>query len=379
MADIEVRDRSHIDHTELVLRNLGLRKDDPAALTLVALAERYHLDPLLKHIVLIPQRDRVTKQIKHYNPYVTRDGLLHVAHRSGKLSGIVLESLEETDTHYVAWVSVYRRDFDHPVRYRGKYPKDPANAPHMRPYAEEMAIKCAEAMALRRAFDVAAPVYEEIYELHEDPEVVRSVQTVDAAAFRDVEPTAELEAAPEEPAPEVPQEAVAENVSEQLVTAEPPKRRRGRPRKTEVQAAPAEAPKRRGRPPKNAVVEVAPQPEPEPEPEPEPQPTEPQVAEPQLEDEEPELPRRVGLVAYFNEAPVHIRPQLLKEMRAHGYSYFGGLLESEIDQVAKIFANIYPPDEFKQAIADKYQLILDGHPNDPVELGLAVWRAGYGR
>ena len=36
----------------------------------LAIADRYGLDPLLKHIVLIEGR-----------AYITRDGLLHVAHR----------------------------------------------------------------------------------------------------------------------------------------------------------------------------------------------------------------------------------------------------------------------------------------------------------
>ncbi len=165
-AQVEPSPRELVQHERyrLALKHLGLDPNDPAALTLVLIAHRYNLDPLLKHVVLIPQKDR-TGRITRRDVYITRDGLLHVAHMSGQLSGIVLEKLEETETSWIAWVAVYRQGCEHPFRYFGEYPKDPPQK-HMARYARHMAVKCAEAMALRRAFDVAAPVFEERWEVH---------------------------------------------------------------------------------------------------------------------------------------------------------------------------------------------------------------------
>jgi hypothetical protein len=83
---------------------------------------------------------------------------LHVAHTSRQFDGIeVVESPTLDATHWHAKVSVYRKDMGRPFTYPGRYPKDGDN----KRYAPEMAIKVAEVMALRRAFDVAAPTIEE--------------------------------------------------------------------------------------------------------------------------------------------------------------------------------------------------------------------------
>jgi hypothetical protein len=120
------------------------------------ICNKYGLDPLLRHVVLIKQRERDGQPAKR-NLYVTRDGLLHVAHVSGKLNGIVLEKQEETPAEWRAVISVYRKDMDRPFTYPGRYPKSGSNAR----YGPEMAVKVAEVMALRRAFDVALPAREE--------------------------------------------------------------------------------------------------------------------------------------------------------------------------------------------------------------------------
>ena len=61
-----------------LLRAVGLDKLSPPQRELALnIAARYDLDLLLKHLVMIEGR-----------PYITRDGLLHVAHRSGQLDGI---------------------------------------------------------------------------------------------------------------------------------------------------------------------------------------------------------------------------------------------------------------------------------------------------
>ena len=126
-----------------VLSYLGLNPEDPRSQAVVAVAQRYDLDPLLKHVIVIPKG----------GVYITRDGLLHVAHRSGQLDGIVVEqepTLSEDGREWVARVSVYRKDMGHPFTFPGRYPVNGGN----RDYAQEMALKAAEAHALRRAFDV---------------------------------------------------------------------------------------------------------------------------------------------------------------------------------------------------------------------------------
>jgi hypothetical protein len=126
-----------------VLDYLGLNPNDPRSQAVVAVAQRYDLDPLLKHVIVIPKG----------GVFITRDGLLHVAHRSGVLDGIVVEQepkLSEDGKEWVARVSVYRKDMSHPFTFPGRYPVNGGN----RDYAQEMAMKSAESHALRRAFSV---------------------------------------------------------------------------------------------------------------------------------------------------------------------------------------------------------------------------------
>lgn len=122
-----------------VMQYLGLKNDVPTQ-ALLAICSRYGLDPLMKHIVLISGK-----------PYVTRDGYLHVAHQTGQLDGIEVLEEGETDKEWWAKVAVHRKDMSKPFTYRGRYPHDGGQ----KKYGPEMAVKTAEVMALRRAFDVS--------------------------------------------------------------------------------------------------------------------------------------------------------------------------------------------------------------------------------
>ena len=128
------------DHA--LIRYLGLNPSSPADRAVVAVCRQYGFDPILKHVVVIPKG----------GVYITRDGLLNVAHRSGQLDGIVVEQ-EPTlsNGEWVARVSVYRKDMGHPFTYPGRYP---AGGGGNVKYAPEMALKAAESHALRRAFDI---------------------------------------------------------------------------------------------------------------------------------------------------------------------------------------------------------------------------------
>jgi hypothetical protein len=142
----------HIDHVDrdAVLKTLKLNPADPNTQAVLLICQRYHLDPLLKHVVLIQGA-----------PYITRDGLLTVAHDSGQFDGIEILDEGETTSHWWARCAVHRKDMTRPFTYKGRYPKKGGNTA----YGPEMAIKCAEVMALRRAFNVTGlPVAEEAWD-----------------------------------------------------------------------------------------------------------------------------------------------------------------------------------------------------------------------
>ena len=139
-----------------ILKAIGINDRDPKAQAAVLVCQKYGFDPLLKHVILIQGAI-----------YVTRDGLLSVAHRSGKLDGIVVLAQGKDATHYTATVSVYRKDMTHPFTYVGRYPIGGSN----KLYGPEMAVKCAEVMALRRAFDVSLCAREEMWDQGEDIDV----------------------------------------------------------------------------------------------------------------------------------------------------------------------------------------------------------------
>jgi hypothetical protein len=129
------------DRDEKVLAYLGLNPNSPADRAAVMVCRAYGLDAVLKHVVVIPKG----------GVYITRDGLLHIAHRTGKLDGIVVEQEPTLEGDFwVAKVSVYRKDMAHPFTFPGRYPVNGMN----KQYAPEMALKAAEAHALRRAFSI---------------------------------------------------------------------------------------------------------------------------------------------------------------------------------------------------------------------------------
>ena len=147
-----------------ILKHLGINASDPAAQALMLVCQRYELDPILKHALLIKGR-----------LYVTRDGLMHVAHRSGVFDGMEVLDQGETPTHYTAKVAVWRKDMNRPFSYIGRYPKSGQIA---KDYGPEMAVKVAEVMCLRRAFDVALGAAEERW----DEEAQRELQQAEHSA-----------------------------------------------------------------------------------------------------------------------------------------------------------------------------------------------------
>lgn len=166
-----------------VLQALKLNPADPKTQALLLVCDRYNLDPLMKHMVLIEG-----------NPYVTRDGYLHVAHQSGQFDGMEQGEAGETADEWWAYVSVYRKDMTRPFTYRGRYPKSGSN----KKYGPEMALKVAEVMALRRAFDVTGvgaaeerwDAESDLVSVNEDGEMLASKAELGAlqAASRELDP-----------------------------------------------------------------------------------------------------------------------------------------------------------------------------------------------
>ena len=144
-----------------ILQALGIDPKDVKALAAVLVCQRYDLDPLLKHM-----------QIVKDNIYITRDGFLHVAHRSGVFDGMELIDEGETETYYYAKVAVYRKDMTRPFVAVARCKKDE------RVFGDpwDMAVTRAERRALKRAFDVAGLPHEGEYD--EIPDVVQSVNVV---------------------------------------------------------------------------------------------------------------------------------------------------------------------------------------------------------
>jgi len=137
----EITDTGLQVNPNAIAKYIGLDPRDERSHAVVAVCERYGLDPVLKHIIVLPKG----------GAYITRDGYLHIAHKSGQLDGIVLEEQGTDDGEHWAIVAVYRKDMSHPFRYRGRY----SMTGHNKQYGPEMAVKNAEVQALRRAFDVA--------------------------------------------------------------------------------------------------------------------------------------------------------------------------------------------------------------------------------
>jgi len=125
-----------------ILRAVGLDPRSALSQALVAVANRYGLDPLLKHVYII--RDTI---------YVSHAALLHIAHKSGDFDGMEVEC-EELPDKWVATARIYRRSYGHAFIYQDECAKNEQKVGDKR----KRAITRAERNALRRAFDIVVDV-----------------------------------------------------------------------------------------------------------------------------------------------------------------------------------------------------------------------------
>jgi hypothetical protein len=170
-----------------LLKAIGLDKASPEMRELaLAIADRYNLDPMLRHLVLIDGK-----------PFITRDGLLWIAHRSGQFDGVKVTRPVKDDKYWRADATVWRKDMSHPIEFSGRFPAGAKND-------EEMCIKVAESMCYRRAFNVAAATVDERW-ASDDAEMVTiprpapgmSLAEVARARAEATEPTSEPPSEPE--------------------------------------------------------------------------------------------------------------------------------------------------------------------------------------
>jgi len=152
-----------------ILEYLGLPPNSVNARATVLVCKRYGLDPLLGHLEIVKNKI-----------YITRDGMLHVAHQSGQFDGLVVdeERRNSTDDGWTARVSAWRKDMGHPFTY-GAQCKDSEEKDD----PQAMALARAERRALRRAFDI--PAYGNDSDDGPEPEIPEEHRMLDARGAQD--------------------------------------------------------------------------------------------------------------------------------------------------------------------------------------------------
>jgi hypothetical protein len=203
MAD---KQKSSIPAAEIEILRKVISPDltDEEAALVVAYAQKYNLDVMLKHMVLM-RRDikekspdgqwRKTGKVQR-GIYITRDGLLHVAHESGKFDGI---SARVTEDREHAECEVWRKDMGHSFKYSITIAEYDTGLSTWKSHRESMAVKVAEVFTLRRAFDVGITAAEEMEIVYADRVETRGVAPVD-------NPPEKVDNRPADPYPDTPPE-----------------------------------------------------------------------------------------------------------------------------------------------------------------------------
>jgi hypothetical protein len=129
---------------EQILKMVGLNPSDPRAHAVVMVCERYDLDPVLGHIGIFPRSQK---------PYISRDGYLHIAHRSGVFDGMDVVEEPHRDLEGRQWkctVAIYRKDMGHAFAIPGYAELGDNNG-------QDMCLVRSERRGLKRAFDISTP------------------------------------------------------------------------------------------------------------------------------------------------------------------------------------------------------------------------------
>lgn len=139
------------DEHRRILREMIDRNATPAQVDmLILVGNRYGLDPIMGHVVLINGK-----------AFVTHKGLMHKAHDSRVFDGIET-SYGKDDLGEWCECRVWRSDMTRPFAGRIYINEYRGSGPVWGKYPRAMAAKTAESFVLRRAFDVSLTSQEEM-------------------------------------------------------------------------------------------------------------------------------------------------------------------------------------------------------------------------
>ena len=143
--------------------------------TFLQFLDEYDLNPYMNHVVFMERsvKDKRTGSYKTLvDLYITHKGLLHIAHRSGKLDGIEHEYVYDDKGNVVAITSmVFRKDMTHPIKARASMKEYNTGKNAWKEFPETMLEVRAEAKALRKAFDIGINAIEEMERVIEEENV----------------------------------------------------------------------------------------------------------------------------------------------------------------------------------------------------------------
>jgi hypothetical protein len=146
----------------------------------VLLAQRYQLDPALKHLEVLETGGKL-------GVYITADGWRFIADRSGEWNGLRFEHVERGDHGWRATALVWRKGRDHPFEGRAGC----GDSEH-KPDPEAQAMTRATRRALRNAFASQVRVPAEYFALlRDDDDAIPEPAELEADPDPEPEPATE--------------------------------------------------------------------------------------------------------------------------------------------------------------------------------------------
>jgi len=146
---------SWTDEEIILIRNTIARGcTEPEFKLLMYLARTYGLDPLAKQIWAVKRNENAPALI-----FAGRDGLLAVAHRSGKFdgmqSGVDYEGEGKDRKPKSAWCEIWRKDMSHSFKTEVPFSEYNTGVSVWKTNPSAMILKVAEAVCLRKAFVIS--------------------------------------------------------------------------------------------------------------------------------------------------------------------------------------------------------------------------------
>jgi len=142
------------DELILIRNTIAKGCTEPEFKLLMYLARTYGLDPLAKQIWAVKRNDRDPALI-----FAGRDGLLAIAHRSGKFdgmqSGVDYEGEGKDRKPKSAWCEIWRKDMSHSFKAEVPFSEYNTGYSVWKSNPSAMIIKVAEAVCLRKAFVIS--------------------------------------------------------------------------------------------------------------------------------------------------------------------------------------------------------------------------------